>query len=872
MDEILQLAHWSECQADTPALLIPGREPLTYGAVLRWLGPARAALRTAGLRAGQAAAVVMQPGAESILACLAITGESACAPLHPALIEDEYHVYLSRLGASTLVIPGSGSSAAAAAARSLGIRVLRMSRWAGATPAALMPEAGHEGPAAGAARQTDAALLMFTSSTSGNPKLAPVTRANLTARLAFDASALGLGRNDRYLSLMPLYHLHGLSAVLTQLAAGGSVVCAPGFDPASFLSWWTQFRPTWFSGGVPLLEAVAAMATAGQDCFASAPPRFIRVTGGIPEPSLREAIQARLGAPVLDGYGLTEAGSTARARMDRTKPGSVGTSVGTEIAVADSDGSILGADQEGEILLRGPAVISRYLDDEEATRLAFRNGWFRTGDLGRLDAEGFLYITGRLKEIINRGGEKILPEEIDRVLVSHPGVKEAAAFAVPHRTLGEDVAAAVAPRAGVVLSEAELRRHCLGRLASFKIPRVFAFVEAIPRTASGKPKRSALASQYQEQEHATRGAAAPVNGIEQRLLQIWSRILGNPRVAVHDDFIRLGGDSLSAALMLTEADREFHTGGKLLGHSEFFDQPTVSALARIVLECGASEEVDEIDRQGILAFQPRGERVPVFCFPGWRGHEGGAATPYYLRHLANSLGPEQPFYVISAAIPQTGAPPRRVEDIAQACVEAIRRVRPRGPYILAGHCLGAVAAFEAVQQLVSEGEQVLQLFLFDAAAPGYPKIAGQWTNYSAELLRMAREPDFREAWGHARALGRLFAQRLAGRLRRSAAGFGWHGLLKAQVLNDRKGIALWEYQPRPCSVPMVHFIAADQIMSRVLEDPRYGWRDVAAGGIEFRRVAGDHDTMFSAGNAVELGGQIRSCLTAGVEAAVAARA
>lgn len=872
MDEVLQLAHWGANQPDVPALLIPGGESLTYAAVLRWASPARAALHDAGLRAGQAAAVVMQPGAESILACLAITWESACAPLHPELTQDEYQVCLSRLGATMLVIPGSADSPALAAARSLGIRVLRMKRGAGSTPAEFSLEAGHNGSAAKTARQTDAALLMFTSSTSGNPKLAPITRANLTARLAYDARALGLGRNDRYLSLMPLYHLHGLSAVLTQLAAGGSVVCAPGFDPATFLSCWTEFRPTWFSAGVPLLEAVAAMGTAGRDCFASAPPRFIRVTGGTPDSALLDALQASFAAPVLNGYGLTESGSTARATIARTKPGSVGTSVGTEIAVADSFGTILAPDQEGEILLRGPAVISGYLDDEEANRRAFRQGWFHTGDLGRLDAEGFLYITGRLKEIINRGGEKILPEEIDRVLASHPGVKEAAAFAVPHRTLGEDVAAAVAPRAGMVLSEADLRRHCAGRLAPFKIPRVFVFVEAIPRAASGKPKRATLASEYGTPEPAMSAAASPANDIEQRLIGIWSLILANPRITVHDDFIRLGGDSLSAAIMLTEADREFHTGGKLLARAEFFEQPTVATLARIVLECGACGEAEGPERQGILAFQPQGERVPMFCFPGWRGQEGGAATPYYLRNLARSLGQEQPFYVVSAAIPQSGAPPRRVEETARACVEAIRSVRPRGPYILAGHCLGAVVAFEAAQQLVSGGEQVRQLFLFDAMAPGYPKITGQWTKYSAELHRMLREPDVREAWQHAHSVVRLITQRLAGGLRRSAARFGWSNLSNAQVLNSRKGIALWEYLPRPCSVPMVHFLAADQIMSRVLEDPRYGWRDVAAAGIEFRSVAGDHDTMFSAGNTAELSGQLHSCLAAGVGAAVAAKA
>ena len=870
MDEVLQLARWALCKPDGPALLAPGQEALTYGALLPLIHRTRDAFRAAGLRSKEPAGVLMQPGLSSILACLAVAGETACTPLDPSLTADEYVSYLKRLRASTVVVQDDGESQALAAARELGLLVLRASLGDDGGANQLAVETVLPRTSSGTERRTDASLLFLTSSTTGDPKLVPVSAGNLTARFDCDGRALGLGPADRHLAVMPLFHVFGLLSALTQLRYGGSVVCAPGFDPLRFASWWDEFRPTWFAAGIPVLHAIAGSAPAEREIFASAPPRCILVGTGTPEPALRETVEQIMRAPVLVGYGSSESGPATRNRIGAAKHGSVGTSIGSEISVADPFGNLLPPHQEGEVLLRGPGVVSHYLDDDEADLRAFRNGWFRTGDLGYLDHDGFLFLTGRLKEIISRGSEKIRPGEIDHALASHPGVEDAASFAIPHRTLGEDVAAAVVAREGAQLTETDLRRYASARLATFKIPRLFVFVDTIPRTASGKPKRALLASCHGPAVRRESSIVAPRTDAEQRIVRIWTHTLGKENISVYDDFMQLGGDSLSSARMLAEVDGEFHTNGRVMVRSDFFDAPTVSEFARIVTECQTPPEAGERTTQGILAFHqtgapPEGTRkvsdaTPLFCFPGWRGRDGGPVEPYQLYHLARSLGARQPFHVVTASILRENETPRPVEELARMSVQAIRGMRPYGPYFLAGHCLGAVVAFEAAQQLLAAGETVPRLLLFDAEMPGYPKMAGNWSKYWAEVSRIVRHFDWREARSHADSLVQLLKQRVTGRFRRRAARFQLGNSVNVNMLNNRRAIALWQYTPRDCAVPMVHFMAADHPVSKVLDDPRYGWRDVARGGIEFQSVSGDHESMFSPENAPQLAERIRTSL------------
>ena len=270
----------------------------------------------------------------------------------------------------------------------------------------------------------------------------------------------------------------------------------PGFNPATFLAWLDRFQPTWFSSSPPLNRAILALARRHPEVFRSTSLRFIRTTGAAPQPEVLTALEESVGVPVLTGYGLTEAGGVTRDTATARKLGSVGRSSGLDVAIMDPLGNLMADHGEGEIVVRGASVTSGYVDDPEANRSAFRNGWFHTGDIGRLDSEKFLFITGRQKEMIDRGGEKIIPQGVEDVLAAHPAVSEAAVFAVSHPTLGEDIVAAVVLRAGTVATALELRRFAATRLALFKVPRRIEFLDKIPRTSTGKPQRSLLAERF----------------------------------------------------------------------------------------------------------------------------------------------------------------------------------------------------------------------------------------------------------------------------------------------------------------------------------------------------------------------------------------
>jgi oxalate---CoA ligase len=526
VDDLLALERRAAQTPAAVALVAPGRQPLTYPELGDSLRTARRALAGTGFRPGEIAAVVLPNGPELITAFLAISGIGAGALLNPALTADEYRFYLSRLGARSLILGDGVNSPAAMAARTLGMQVLRIRSSRDDAAGVFTLEATENAERKFPVRTTDAALLLFTSATTGSPKLVPLTWGNLHAMAVREMRALQLNEADRFLSLMPLFHLHGLAAVLAQLYCGGTVISTHGFNPATFLNWLEQFHPTWFTSSPPLNRAILSLAREHPEVFRRIPLRLIRSTGAAPVPEELTWLEEAAGAPVLTGYGLTETGGVTRETPDARKPGSVGRTSGLEVAIMDPPGNLLAAELEGEIAVRGASVTSGYLDDPKANQVAFRDGWFHTGDIGRLDSEGFLFITGRLNEIINRGGEKIIPQEVDEVLAAHPALADAAIFAVAHPTLGEDVAAAVVLRNGAAASEMELRRFAATRLASFKVPRRILFLDTIPRTATGKPQRGVLADQFRNRIPFDREfSSQPGEPVEARLIEIWRRIL-----------------------------------------------------------------------------------------------------------------------------------------------------------------------------------------------------------------------------------------------------------------------------------------------------------------------------------------------------------
>jgi acyl-CoA synthetase (AMP-forming)/AMP-acid ligase II len=339
--------------------------------------------------------------------------------------------------------------------------------------------------------------VLHTSGTTSRPKRVPLKHRNITASVKNIIASYQLNREDLTICVMPLFHVHGLVAsALSTLATGGTVVVPRKFSPLAFWPVAESVRPTWFTASPTPHQLIMRRARQNRPA-GSERLRFVRSCSSALSPSQMAEMEARFGAPVLEAYGMTEASHQMASNPlpPQTRlPGSVGCATGIDITILDDSGTELPAGATGEVSIKGPNVIDGYENNPQANASSFTNGWFRTGDQGVLDENGYLRLLGRIKELINRGGEKIAPREIDEVLEMHPSVKEAVSFGVAHPTWGEEVAAAVVVTTPV--TEKELAAYCRTRLADFKVPRTFHIVDAIPRTPTGKVQRRFVAQQF----------------------------------------------------------------------------------------------------------------------------------------------------------------------------------------------------------------------------------------------------------------------------------------------------------------------------------------------------------------------------------------
>ncbi len=481
------------------AILAPGRAPLTYGGLRAQVERTAEALQQSGIRPGERVAIVLPNGPEMATAFLGVAAFTAAAPLNPAYRTDEFAFYLEDLGARALILPEGADGPAVEAAARTDVPILPLTSEENAATGRFSLGTAQ---AAGSKRReaeggADTALVLHTSGTTSRPKIVPLTGANLCASARNIAEWLGLGPGDRCLNVMPLFHIHGLMAgVLASLHAGTAAACTPGFNALRFFAWMDELRPTWFTAVPTMHQAILARAPRNAEILARRPLRFLRSSSAsLPAPVMGELEEA-FGAPVIESYGMTEAShqmSSNPLPPDERRPGSVGLAAGPEIAILDEAGVPQEPDTVGEVAIRGDNVTRGYESNPEANAAAFTNGWFRTGDQGRIDRAGHLTLTGRLKEIINRGGEKISPREVDDVLMGHPAVAQAVAFALAHPKLGEDVAAVVVLREGAQADERALRDFAGESLADFKVPRRILIRDEIPKGATGKLQRIGLA-------------------------------------------------------------------------------------------------------------------------------------------------------------------------------------------------------------------------------------------------------------------------------------------------------------------------------------------------------------------------------------------
>ena len=481
-----------------PAIGAPGRPPLSYAELRAHVQRVATRLNALGIGRNDPVAIVLPNGPEMASAFVSIGAAATTAPLNPAYRQDEFRFYLEDLDAKLLVVEHGSTSPALAVAKDLDIDVATL-RFDANGPAGLFELDGtpRTPRSDGFATADDIALVLHTSGTTSRPKIVPLSQANVCASAGNVAASIALTPADRCLNIMPLFHIHGLiAAVLASLDAGASVHCTPGFNALHFFRWLEEVRPTWYTGVPTMHQAILARAARNEGAARAAGLRLIRSSSASLPPQVMAALEATFGAPVIEAYGMTEAAHQMASNPlppAARKPGCVGLPAGPEVAIMDERGELLPTGSVGEIVIRGPNVTRGYQNNDAGNATAFTHGWFRTGDQGVMDDEGYFRLTGRLKEIINRGGEKISPREVDEVLLDHPAVAQVVTFAMPHPKLGEDVAAAIVLAEGATADEQSIRAFAAERLADIKVPRKIIFLDEIPKGATGKVQRIGLA-------------------------------------------------------------------------------------------------------------------------------------------------------------------------------------------------------------------------------------------------------------------------------------------------------------------------------------------------------------------------------------------
>jgi acyl-CoA synthetase (AMP-forming)/AMP-acid ligase II len=523
------------------AVAVPGGgADLTHAALDALVDAAAARLAAAGggaVRPGHTVALCFPNTAELVVMFLAVVrARAVAAPLNPAYTREELEFYLSDSESRLLLTGAEGGSppAARAAAAALGIphaaATLLHKDGGGdeiridglpAAPAAANGNANanangchhHQAQDAVDNQPSDVALFLHTSGTTSRPKGVPLTQANLAASVANIRSVYRLAETDATVVVLPLFHVHGLICGLLSSLASGASVTLPAAGRFSASTFWADMRAagaTWYTA-VPTIHQIILDRHASKPEPLPPALRFIRSCSASLAPAILDRLEAAFGAPVLEAYAMTEAShmmtSNPLPQDGPRKPGSVGRPVGClEVAILDEEGARVAPGKPGEVCVRGANVTAGYKGSPEANEAAFRFGWFHTGDIGVADEEGYLRLVGRIKELINRGGEKISPIEVDAVLLDHPAVKQAVSFGVPDDKYGEEINCAVIPREGSAIGEDDVVAHCRRNLASFKVPKKVFVTDDLPKTATGKIQRRVVAEHFVAQPKA--GSAA----------------------------------------------------------------------------------------------------------------------------------------------------------------------------------------------------------------------------------------------------------------------------------------------------------------------------------------------------------------------------
>lgn len=685
------------------AFISQNHKPLLYGDLHNCITSIASHFRSAGLARDARIAIALPSGLEAALAIVAVACSAVAVPLDPRLTPVEIGERLVRLNIAAVILPpGDSPARTAAEAHDVALFIMSTSRDCDVkldlVRSGTCVQSGDNEP-------SDIAYILPTSGTTGRQKFVPISHCNQIELSNRIKKRFELGPQDRCLCLSPVFYSHGLSmGIFTPLLSGGSVALPSHLTNPNLSEWLANLAPTWCSGGPAIYRAISERLA-----LPPFPPvdglRFLVSAGMALTEDVRIAIETAVGVPVLEHYGLTESGMMVTNRLPQhlRKPATCGKAPTDTVAIAGRDGELLSPGEIGEIVVRGPTVTSGYLDDPAANAELFVAGWLRTGDLGTLDDDRFLTIRGRIKEVINCGGEKIMPSEIDAQLMRHPAVAETAAFGLPHPRSGEQVAAAVVFRKGKAATAAELRDWLSTRLAQYKIPRRILFLDSLPRALTGKVLLHKLAELGPKTPSNIQSTAAdPLDYAmtEGGLAQLWAELLGrDEQIGPDEDFFEIGGDSFLAVQMLLEVER---LAGMSLPDDLLYKASTIREFAKQLGTFAGST------RSPLIAVQDSGEQPPIFFCHG--NYLGGG---YYTQRFARLLGPEQPFYALPPPVLRDTDPLPSMEQLAAERVPLLLEKQPTGRFRVGGYCNGALLAFEMARQLLNAGRKVELVIMID---------------------------------------------------------------------------------------------------------------------------------------------------------------
>jgi acyl-CoA synthetase (AMP-forming)/AMP-acid ligase II/acyl carrier protein len=684
------IAHHAARDPDRPAIVGPHFAPFSFRGLDLWIRQIGEQLRAAGIESQSRVGIMLPRGPEGAVLGVAIACHAISVPINssrpPAEIEEE----LARVGVDALALPTWVNPPALAVARNSAFGLFEVSPATSSLDQVALrqirePPTKVRRPFAPALNSI--AFIFTTSGTTGAAKLVPVTHENLLVTADKMRQWFDLTSADRTAFVLPGYYGAAIKiSLLAPLLLGGSVGLPTTEHVPDLTQWIPELRPTWLWGNPTFFQAVVDRLRFGAGTKLTHSLRFVVSGTAFLPPTLRAVLEETLGVPVLQSYGMSEAGILAAdpAPPRKRKPGTIGLASRDELTIIGPEGDLLPDGEVGEIVVHGPTVSPDIGADAEAQHSNDR--WLFTGDLGSIDSEGYLTVVGRTKELINRGGEKISPYEVERALLLHPSVKEAAAFSVPHPRLGENTAAAIVLKPETKTPTQDIKAFLADHLAPFKIPQHIFLVSQLPKGATGKVSRSELS---EAMAWRVRNVTPPESPLEFQILDIWQRLLQRNDIGIDDDFFELGGDSLLAVEMMLEVEA---VARRKIPRSALKAVFTVRQLAATIIHTASAPEE-------LVTCAKQGTGTPFFFC-----HGDFATLGLWALRLVDMLRCNQPVFL---AWPHRDPNPKlSIEQMAKSYLPQLLAAQPTGTFRLGGFCNGGLLAWELAHQLESLGREV----------------------------------------------------------------------------------------------------------------------------------------------------------------------